>query len=52
MLFAGRRSPPLHPDDAVSAHALPVTMVFHPGIPMHDLAADGEYPDWYHPAHE
>ena len=99
----------MHPDDAVSAHVLPVIMVFHLGIPMNDFAgsstrrarpaevlgrvvagrpghaatrsrttgtsgptstsrsttvraamgvapldpadaADGEYPDWYHPS--
>jgi hypothetical protein len=98
----------MHPDDAVSAHVLPVIMVFHLGVPMNDFAgsstgaldprkfwvawtrgdqivgdtlshdwdfwghvdepldavratmgvaaldpadaADGEYPDWYHPS--
>jgi hypothetical protein len=28
----------MHPDDAVSAHVLPVIMVFHLGIPMNDFA--------------
>jgi hypothetical protein len=28
----------MHPDDAVSAHVLPVIMVFHLGIPMNEFA--------------
>jgi hypothetical protein len=28
----------MHPDDAVSAHVLPVIMVFHLGVPMNEFA--------------